>query len=480
MPLLRVLRVSAVNASRAMKTSRSFPRSIQVLLSLAVLFAFLLPACESTTEPTPPRWELLTSTLWRSEKVLVLGPLQGQSTDITSSFPAFTISFGKEGTYASVLQSGTWELIENDTKILFDKGLISQTTGEIVELDRTRFRMKLTLPLNDQPTPLEMAFTPSETPITGNAPELNFETLWSEYDTRYSFFGLKKINWDSLHSVYRPQVTEMTGDPALFQIMASMLDHLKDGHVNLITPFGSYAYRGWYSNYPTNFPGMSAVARYLTTDYGTTAGGAMRYGKISTDIGYLYVGPNFTGNHDLWSQGIDRVIDSLKNMNGIIIDIRSNGGGSDALARIVASRFADQVRVFSYIKWKNQGPNHNDFTDMQPLTLEPAGVRRFLKPVALLTNRRTFSSAEEAVLMMRVMSHVTVVGDTTGGGSGNPIILQLPNSWTYWVPRWIMYTAEQTAYEGTGLPPDIPLWITPADSAAGRDAILERAIQHLR
>jgi C-terminal processing protease CtpA/Prc len=82
--------------------------------------------------------------------------------------------------------------------------------------------------------------------------------------------------------------------------------------------------------------------------------------------------------------------------------------------------------------------------------------------------------------MMKALPNVTVIGDTTGGGSANPITLTLPNGWSYRVSRWIQYTAQKTIFEGIGLPPNIPLWISPADSAAGRDAILERAIQFLR
>jgi len=81
--------------------------------------------------------------------------------------------------------------------------------------------------------------------------------------------------------------------------------------------------------------------------------------------------------------------------------------------------------------------------------------------------------------MFKALPNVTVIGDTTGGGSANPITLTLPNGWSYRVSRWIQYTAQKTIFEGTGLPPDIPLWITSADSSAGRDVILERAIQVL-
>jgi C-terminal processing protease CtpA/Prc len=186
-----------------------------------------------------------------------------------------------------------------------------------------------------------------------------------------------------------------------------------------------------------------------------------------------------SGDQSLWSQSIDVIINTLKDCKGIIVDIRNNGGGNDALGNVVAGRFADQQRIYSYIRWRN-GPGHSDFTEYQAATIPPQGTRQFTKPVALLTNRHCFSSAEGTILMMKALPNVTVIGDTTGGGSANPIALTLPNGWSYRVSRWIQYTAQKTVFEGKGLPPDIPLWISPADSAAGRDAILEKAIQFLR
>jgi carboxyl-terminal processing protease len=185
------------------------------------------------------------------------------------------------------------------------------------------------------------------------------------------------------------------------------------------------------------------------------------------------------GDQTLWSQAIDVIINTLKDCKGIIVDIRNNGGGNDALGNIVAGRFADQPRVYSYVRFRS-GPSHSDFTDYQANSIQPQGPRQYTKPVALLTNRLCFSSAEGTILMMRVLPNVTVIGDTTGGGSANPITLTLPNGWSYRVSRWIQYTAQKTIFEGTGLPPNIPLWISPADAIAGHDAILERAIQFLR
>ncbi len=99
--------------------------------------------------------------------------------------------------------------------------------------------------------------------------------------------------------------------------------------------------------------------------------------------------------------------------------------------------------------------------------------------MAVLTNRGTFSAAESFVTAMAVLPDVLTVGDTTGGGAGNPIRRELPNGWTYRIPRAISSTIDGFYYEETGLPPDIPLGDADAALAQGRDLILERAIQEL-
>jgi carboxyl-terminal processing protease len=438
----------------------------------------LLSGCKSSSpvEPTQTKTDFLTGSVWILQKALALGPAAGQTTDITSQFSFIAISFIKDGSYQSSVQRGTWEFIDQESSLLLDKNSSSPMTAKIIELSATVLHFTISTPSANLPQPVDLSFTSQ--PPASSSPLTNFETLWKEFDTQYSFFVIKNIHWDSLYTIYRPQVTNQTTDIQLFQILSSLLGVLKDPHVSLTTPIGTYYYTGWYSRFPANFISTTAITHYLSVDYGTTAGGYMRYGKISDDLGYLSIGPNLNGDAGVWGQAIDVIIDSLKGMKGVIVDIRNNGGGNDGLGNIVAGRFADQLRVYSYTKTRN-GPLHSDFTDYQDHTIQPQGSRQFLKPVALLTNRRCLSSAEGTILMFKVLPNVKVIGDTTGGGSANPITLTLPNGWSYRVSRWIQYTAHKTIFEGTGLPPDIPLWITPADSAAGRDVILERAIQAL-
>ncbi|MFQ5641021.1 MAG: S41 family peptidase [bacterium] len=307
-----------------------------------------------------------------------------------------------------------------------------------------------------------------------NTPEENFEILWNDFDKTYSFFELNSINWDSLYAVYRPQVTGQTTGEQLFESISAMLAHLKDGHVNLHTPHGSYSYTGWYDRFPENFLGISHIKSQYLADFSQSY--PITYGLLNDDIAYLHI-RTFGASNESYKV-IDRIVEDFQSMKGMVVDVRNNGGGSDRNNRTVASRFADKKRLYRYMQYRN-GPNHSDFTDFIPDYIEPEGQKQFTKPVILLTNRRCFSSTETFVLAMKVLPHVSVVGDTTGGGTGNPVSRELPNGWTYLLSTWIEYTSEKESFERIGLAPGITIEISPADSLLGKDTILETAIQML-
>jgi C-terminal processing protease CtpA/Prc len=234
---------------------------------------------------------------------------------------------------------------------------------------------------------------------------------------------------------------------------------------------GVWAHEGW-RNRPANYSEQIAISRYL--DSGITRGrdGHMYHGTTREGLGYLRI-RDFSGEG--WVGDIDRAIAALYDTPGLIVDVRDNGGGTDLLSDPIAGRFADQKRLAERVRYRN-GPAHDQFTDWIDRYLEPSGPRRYTKPVVLLTNRRVVSTAEAFVLLLRTLPHVTVVGDTTAGGSGNPIARELPNGWSFRLSRWQTQTPQGTSYEGVGLAPAVPVWISEADAREGRDTILERAI----
>ena len=301
-----------------------------------------------------------------------------------------------------------------------------------------------------------------------------FLLVWEDFDRTYPSFIARSVDWDATRARFEPVAASAGGPRELFDVLAEMLLTLEDGHVTLQGQFGFVQYTGWYDRFPhNNDPGV-VRDRYLVGPELSAPGGTVWYGSLEGGPGYIRI-PSFGGGS--FAEGIEAALDALGDRPALVVDLRDNGGGNDLNGRAVAGRFADRRRLFRRIRYRD-GPGHGDFTAPVDDYVEPDGTR-YDGPVALLTNRRVFSSAESFVLMMRSFPQVTVVGDTTGGGSANPEEKTLPVGFRYQVPRWIVETPEGETFEGVGIAPDVPVWITPADSAAGRDTILERAVAEL-
>jgi carboxyl-terminal processing protease len=310
-----------------------------------------------------------------------------------------------------------------------------------------------------------------------------FDAFWHEYDAHYAFFDLKSIDWDSVYDEYRPRIRPGMDESMLASTLGAITMNLRDGHADLYTPYGNYSYDGWYTRYPANFDSARLFGRYVHSGppseapVGPLRAPGLLYGWVSDRIGYIYIG---TFDDDGVRKGIDRALADLmsRGVDGIVVDIRDNGGGSDKNTDAVAARLMDRRRLYRHYKYRN-GPRHDDFTPVFDGYIEPAGDHRFTGPVAVLTNRSVFSAAETFVLAMRVRPNTIIVGDTTGGGSGNPLWRELPNGWTFRVPRWIEWGVRDSVYEGVGLGPDTVVQFTGASDVLNADPICSSSTSSL-
>ncbi len=309
-------------------------------------------------------------------------------------------------------------------------------------------------------------------------PAAVFQSLWEEMDRYYAHFVVKDVDWAATGREFGPLAAAAGTEPELFTVLCSMLERLQDGHVNLYAfgDLGSCGYSGWYDRYPRNFePGLIRDA-YLGHDAAVTGDGRLTYGPLAPGIGYVHVA-DFGGEG--WIDDVDQVLADLAPLHALIIDVRDNGGGSSRKSDALAARITDRPRLNSYVRFRN-GPAHHDFTPPAPRIVEPAGPSRFTGPVAVLTNRRCFSACEGFVLAARVLPHVTIVGDTTGGGLGNPLFRELPNGWSFRAPVWLQTDPDDRPLEGVGIFPHLPVQLEVGDVVRGRDTILDAALAELR
>ena len=304
-----------------------------------------------------------------------------------------------------------------------------------------------------------------------NTPQGNFEALWKIIDERYCFFDYKQkeygLDWNEVYNKYKVRAKEDISRDQLFEVLTDMLAELRDGHVNLSTAFDYGRYWSWFEDYPTNFSD-TLQRRYLGTDYRIASG--LSYTILDDNIGYVYYGSFMSG---IGEGNLDEVMNYLALCNGMILDIRNNGGGNLTNAEKLAARFCNEKTLVGYEQHKT-GKGHNDFSEMKEQYLEPSSNIRWQKDVVILTNHHVFSAANEFVKYMKCLPKTKIVGDKTGGGAGLPFSNTLPNGWIVRFSACPMYDRNRQSTE-FGIAPDHYVTLTDDDFARGKDTLIEFA-----
>ena len=304
-----------------------------------------------------------------------------------------------------------------------------------------------------------------------NTPQGNFEALWQIIDEHYCFLDYKQheigLDWQQVYNKYKVRVNDNMNNQQLFEVLAAMLSELRDGHVNMSAAHDYARNWSWYEDFPANFSD-SLQRIYLGHDYKIAAG--MQYRVLDDNIGYIRY-ESF--QNDIGEGNLNEVLSEFITCNGLIIDIRSNGGGNLENARQVAARFAQQKTLVGYMQHKT-GKGHSDFSAMEPRYIEPSKQLRWHKGVCVLTNRHVYSAANEFTLYMKALPNVKQVGDRTGGGAGMPYSSSLPNGWSVRFSAVPMYDTQRQPTE-FGIEPDYRIDLTDEDFRRGKDTIIEFA-----
>lgn len=314
-----------------------------------------------------------------------------------------------------------------------------------------------------------------EETFSDNTKHGNFEALWAILDQHYCFFEYKNIDWNEVHDRYSARITENMSNEALFDVLGEMLAELKDGHVNLVATHNVARYWKWFEDYPDNFDyKIIKNEKYLSTDYAIASG--LKYKILDDNIGYVYYESFSSG---MGEGNLDEVLYRFSLCDGIIIDIRNNGGGLLSNSEKLASRFFNEKTLVGYILHKT-GKGHNDFSEPYAKYIEPSYDRiRYQKTVVILTNRSSYSSANDFVNAMSYAPNSIIIGDKTGGGGGLPFSSEIPNGWSIRFSASPMLNAEKEQIE-FGIDPDIKVDISNEDALNGIDTIIETARKKIK
>ncbi len=342
-------------------------------------------------------------------------------------------------------------------------------------------------------------------------PLINFDLLWHTFHENYVFFYLRNIDWYEKYRQLRPKISEKTTEKELFQICNSLLNSLNDGHVSLNTPFSEGSlesnnrfekffnafkaqdkYEDFWEYYYTEVLGKYREMRnnmYLDGKEQTCANNMLFWGRMKDDIGYIEITGmegytdgksdsfNLVSEVQAVADGIDKILKDLDDVKAMIVDIRTNDGGWDAVAMKIANRFTDKRRLAFTKKARLQ----DGFTDLQRLSIYPEGDRQFTGPVILLTGYDTASAAEIFVMCMMTLPYVTTLGMPTEGILSDQLGKTLLNGWTIGLSNEIYIASDGKLYENTGIPPEIEIPISILEIVEmDHDPVLEKAVEHLK
>ena len=304
-----------------------------------------------------------------------------------------------------------------------------------------------------------------------DSPQTNLDALWTIIDQQYCFLDYKEkelgISWANLHAKYSARLNPKMSRSQLFEVLCQMLGELKDGHVNISTSLDLGRNWSWKDDYPLNLD-EELRNTYLETDYNLSSG--LKYRILSDNIAYV-VYESF--QNSIGEGNLDDMFFSLRMCNGMILDIRGNGGGELSNVEKLASRFTNEKVLVGYRSHKT-GTGHTDFSPLEAEYITPSKGVRWQKPCVVLTNRSCYSAANTFVRDMKEMPMVTVMGDQTGGGSGLPFTSELPIGRSIRFSASPSYDVQKQQIE-FGIAPDISCSLDAGKAAQGIDSMIEEA-----
>ena len=211
-------------------------------------------------------------------------------------------------------------------------------------------------------------------------------------------------------------------------------------------------------SFGTNLPTF-----YLHFDQATIERGNARIGWIHWSNWFLPV-----------MKPIDLAVDGMRGHDGIILDLRGNGGGAAAMVMGVAGHFFGEP-----VELGTQATRDAELVyraNPRLVNQEGERVEPFGGPVAILVDELTGSASEVFAGGVQSTGRVQVFGETSAGAVLPASTKTLPNGDGLIYAFGDFTTSTGTLLEGRGVVPDVEVPLTRAALLAGTDAALEAAI----
>lgn len=327
---------------------------------------------------------------------------------------------------------------------------------------------------------------------------VNFDYIWNTFNEYYPEYEHRPLNWDDIRDEYRSQVSSLTTDQELSELLGDLFSQLQDGHVGIEAPndldtstlvFRGVALEALRNSISEGFNGdlFSQNLEILPSvnketidslldenSIGTFMNSsAVSWGSIDSTVGYLRIDrmaamaanaltdPSDSKAAVALAQAdlndtvelMNEFMDSHKNKDAIIVDVRFNEGGFDKVSEVIASYFTDEERVYGSKEVSSQSAEKESIT----LTITPSSNHNYTKPVYLIIGGDTSSAGEVFALAMKSFPNVTAIGEPTWGAVSDVLDHKLPNGWTLGLSNETYLNTDGEQLEGIGVTPDIAM-----------------------
>ena len=426
-----------------------------------------------------------------------------------SCSPATSLDQGLNGTWESVGYGWILEIRDSTDYAVYDVNEIAclpgrrapfaEIGGAITLSGDTLFLKRgiLTYLFTRLDTLPESCSTP--VPVSrARDPLYNFDVFARNVADHYVFMDLNGVNWDILRQEQRQKIASSPADTTLYRVLGETFSILGDNHAYLEASADLYERLEEDSDdveeapVPSDsieygdFPVAAMVAknhlsRELTQDSWLIQWGWMAEGTALVEIKAMWLYADleipqglidkkgfvdaYVETFHQMDEGryiqmevagvrriMDRVVEDLREAERIILDVRFNGGGQDAVSFEILRYFNEERRIVGL----QQVKAGDSLSPVQPLCLE-ASETPFLNPVYILTSPQTGSAAEGFALASLSMPHVRRIGAPTSGALSTALEKQLPNGWHFSLSNELFMDADGVYYENRGIPVDYKL-----------------------
>jgi C-terminal processing protease CtpA/Prc len=174
------------------------------------------------------------------------------------------------------------------------------------------------------------------------------------------------------------------------------------------------------------------------------------------------------------------VFDTVKNAPGIVWDVRANGGGITTVGLAIASGFPTaRATTVSYCRARARGgsllPDRYAIYDVAP-----GGPFAYAGKVAVVADGLAYSAGDYFPYAVLRATDVPVIGSATAGAfgasGGNLSVMGPPSLTAIYDANRCLDAMNDAPLEARPPTPTIPIDYEPADLAAGKDTLLERAV----